>query len=180
MVKFYKSSYYYEYSWPIVTLAWFLRYPNPYSKHVVSVDVVDRYVDNQGCLRTTRLILKDGKLPKWGAKLFKISQSYILEDSIVNLESNEMHTFIRNLDHTKVMKVVENQTYSVSHNNSCQTFVNVTAQIKSSFGWGFTNKIEKFGVIKFSKNLINSRAGMTHVLKVLRDNGWAKHNNMFV
>lgn len=104
-----------------------------------------------------------------GLKLFKISQSYILEDSIVDLKSNQMHTFIRNLDHTKVMKVIESQTYSVSHSNSCQylvsalwisadanrTFVNVTAQIKSSFGWGFTNKIERFGVVKFSKNLIN-------------------------
>lgn len=172
MVKFYTNHYYYDYPWPIVTLAWFLRYPNPYSKHVISVDVIDRSINDEGYLQTTRLILKRGKLPKWGTKLFKISESYILEDSIVNLKSNQMFTLTRNLDHTKVMKIIENQTYSSKDSN--RTFVNITARIKSSFGWGFTNKIEKFGVIKFSKNVINSRAGMTYVLKMLRDNGWAK------
>ncbi|KAG5513406.1 hypothetical protein PMAC_001470 [Pneumocystis sp. 'macacae'] len=164
MVKFYESTYYYDYPWPIVTLAWFLRYPNPYSKHVISVDVIDRYVNDHGCLRTTRLILKRGKLPKWGAK---ISESYILEDSIVDLQTNQMHTFIRNLDHTKVMKVVENQIYGVSPKNSNQTFVNIAARIKSSFGWGITNKIEKFGIVKFSKN---SRAGMTRLIVYVRVN----------
>ncbi|CCJ31320.1 unnamed protein product, partial [Pneumocystis jirovecii] len=128
---------------------------SPYSKHVISVDVIDRYVNDHGCLRTTRLILKRGKLPKWGAKLFKISETYILEDSIVDLQTNQMHTFIRNLDHTKVMKVIENQIYGISSKNSNQTFVNITARIKSSFGWGITNKIEKFGIVKFSKNVIN-------------------------
>ncbi|KAG5440419.1 hypothetical protein PCK2_000552 [Pneumocystis canis] len=181
MVKFYTNSHYYDYPWPIVTLAWFLRYPNPYSKHVVSVDVIDRSINDHGCLRTTRLILKHGKLPKWGAKvspihnhLFKISESYILEDSIVDLQTRQMHTYTRNLDHTKVMKVIENQTYCISPKNSNQTLVNVTARINSSFGWGVTNKIEKFGVVKFSKNMINSKAGMIYVLKMLRNNGWVK------
>ncbi|KAG4300632.1 hypothetical protein PCANB_003070 [Pneumocystis canis] len=174
MVKFYTNNYYYDYPWPIVTLAWFLRYPNPYSKHVISVDVIDRYINDHGCLRTTRLILKHGKLPKWGAKLFKISESYILEDSIVDLQTSQMYTYIRNLDHTKVMKVIENQTYGVSPKNSNQTLVNVEARFKSSFGWGVTNKIEKFGAVKFSKNMINSKAGMIYVLKMLRDNGWVK------
>jgi hypothetical protein len=32
---------------------------------VLAVDVLDRYVDKDGVLRTTRLILKKGKVPKW-------------------------------------------------------------------------------------------------------------------
>lgn len=32
---------------------------------VLSVDVLDRYVDENGVLRTTRLVLKKGKVPKW-------------------------------------------------------------------------------------------------------------------
>jgi hypothetical protein len=32
---------------------------------VLTVDVLDRYVDENGVLRSTRLVLKKGKVPKW-------------------------------------------------------------------------------------------------------------------
>lgn len=47
------------------------KYPNPHSSHVVTSDVVDRYVDPRtGYLYTTRLFLKRGNLPKWGRKVY--------------------------------------------------------------------------------------------------------------
>jgi hypothetical protein len=72
-----------------VTLAFWVRYPNPFANHgkkrkrsykekpvltffsflsftiVLAVDVLDRYVDERGVLKTTRLVLKKGKAPKW-------------------------------------------------------------------------------------------------------------------
>lgn len=64
MVKFYESTYTYDYTFPAVTLAYFLRYPNPYSTHVLSTDVISRHFDPATQqLHTLRLHLKRSKLP---------------------------------------------------------------------------------------------------------------------
>ena len=47
------------------SLAYFNRYPNPYAKHVLSIDTIESYIDNQGQLCTTRLIVKTGRLPNF-------------------------------------------------------------------------------------------------------------------
>lgn len=36
-----------------------------FNKPVLAVDVLDRYIDENGVLKTTRLVLKKGKAPKW-------------------------------------------------------------------------------------------------------------------
>ncbi|PQE04822.1 MSF1 domain-containing protein [Rutstroemia sp. NJR-2017a BBW] len=70
MVKFYESSYSYDYSFPAVTLAYFLRYPNPHSTHVLSTDVISRTVDpTTGRLRTVRIHRKSSRLPSAVLKL---------------------------------------------------------------------------------------------------------------
>lgn len=67
MVKFYQHTSSFEHAWDNVTYAFWLRYPNPFASHVVGCDVIDRHVDPvTGVLRTTRLILKQGVLPRWG------------------------------------------------------------------------------------------------------------------
>src|SRR5436305_704415 len=56
MVKFFELNYTYYYSFTAVTLAYFLRYPNAYSTHVISTDVIDRTIDRAtGRLSTTRI-----------------------------------------------------------------------------------------------------------------------------
>ena len=59
MVKFYSTHYTYDHSFPTVTLAYFLRYPNPYSRHVSSTDTIARTFDPvTQRLTTVRLHLK--------------------------------------------------------------------------------------------------------------------------
>lgn len=65
MVKIFNTRQKLEYAWDHVTLAMFLKYPNPFSVHVISADVIDRYVDSFGRLCTTRLIHKKGSIPNW-------------------------------------------------------------------------------------------------------------------
>lgn len=48
----------YDTSWDKVTLAVFNKYPNPFAKHVLSADIIDRYIGQDGKLRTTRLLVK--------------------------------------------------------------------------------------------------------------------------
>ncbi|RMZ91945.1 hypothetical protein DV736_g835, partial [Chaetothyriales sp. CBS 134916] len=119
-MKIYESSYDYSYAFPTVTLAYFLRYPNPYSKHVLCTDVISRHVDpDTARLHTTRLHLKKSKVPGAILKLLPRglagpegkSQSFILEKSVVDLKEGWMETESRNMEWTGILSVVEKQVY---------------------------------------------------------------------
>jgi 4-amino-4-deoxychorismate lyase len=122
MVKFYSSTETYSYPFPAVSLAYFLRYPNPYSTHVLSTDTIARHYDPETQrLTTIRLHLKRSKLPSAVLKLVPRSllgasaggdtQSYILEKSVVDIKEGWMDTESRNLEWTGVLSVVERQKF---------------------------------------------------------------------
>ncbi|PVI04915.1 hypothetical protein DM02DRAFT_133523 [Periconia macrospinosa] len=122
MVKFYSTSDTYSYPFPAVTLAYFLRYPNPYSTHVLSTDTISRHYDPETQrLTTVRLHLKRSKLPSAVVKLLPRSilgasasgdtQTYILEKSVVDVKEGWMDTESQNLEWTGVLSVVERQVF---------------------------------------------------------------------
>ena len=122
MVKFFENTSSYDYSFPAVTLAYFLRYPNPYSRHVLSTDVIDRHYDaDHQRLYTTRLHLKRSKIPPAMLKLLPKSvmgggsdgagQSYILERTVVDVKEGWMRTESRNMEWTGILSVIERQMY---------------------------------------------------------------------
>ncbi|KAJ5648670.1 hypothetical protein N7490_005042 [Penicillium lividum] len=119
-MKFFENKFTYDYSFPAVSLAYFLRYPNPYSRHVLTTDVIDRYVDPATQrLHTTRLHLKKSKIPAGILKLLPkgmggsdhSGQSYILETTIVDPHEGWMETESRNMEWTGILSVVEKQRY---------------------------------------------------------------------
>ena len=123
MVKFYSTIYTYDYSFPAVSLAYFLRYPNPYSRHVASTDTIDRHYDPEtGRLTTVRLHLKRSRIPTAVLKLIPRStlgagedgktQSFILEKSVVDPREGWMETESKNLDWNNVLSVIERHRYS--------------------------------------------------------------------
>lgn len=168
MVKFYQHTHLFEYSWKEVSIAFWLRYPNPFASHVLGSDVIERYVDSDGVLHTKRIILKKGKLPKWGRRLINISEAYIIEETLVNPKTETLISKTRNLTHARVMQFEETQTFKPSQNPD-GTFVKTEARIFSNFGWGLANTIEKFCFNKFEKNLTRSRLGMSYILERLRE-----------
>ena len=121
MVKFYESFFNYDYPFPAVSLAYFLRYPNPYATHVLSTDVIDRTFDPiTQRLHTTRLHLKRSKIPATVLKLLPKGilgaggdggQSYILENSVVDVKEGWMKTETRNLEWTGILSIIERQHY---------------------------------------------------------------------
>jgi 4-amino-4-deoxychorismate lyase len=123
MVKFYSSTNTYDYSFSAVSLAYFLRYPNPYSRHVASTDTISRHFDPETQrLTTVRLHLKRSRLPPAVVKLLPKSaigttapdgstQSFILEHSVVDVKEGWMETESRNLDWNNVLSVIERQSY---------------------------------------------------------------------
>ncbi|CRG88373.1 hypothetical protein PISL3812_05403 [Talaromyces islandicus] len=119
-MKFFELNSSYDYSFPAVSLAFFLRYPNPYSRHVLTSDVIDRYVDPATKrLHTTRLHLKKSKIPSALLKLLpkgiggseNSGQSFILEKTVVDVKEGWMTTESRNMEWTGILSVVERQLY---------------------------------------------------------------------
>ncbi|KAH8602241.1 PRELI-like family-domain-containing protein [Bisporella sp. PMI_857] len=122
MVKFFEKSFSYDFSFQEVALAYFLRYPNPYSTHVLSSDVISRSIDPvTGRLHTLRVHRKSSRLPKAAIALLPQSvlgnisggrsESFILESSTVDVKEGWMRTESKNLDWTGILSVVEKQEY---------------------------------------------------------------------
>ncbi|KAF3932003.1 hypothetical protein ABW20_dc0103415 [Dactylellina cionopaga] len=183
MVKFYENGFSYDYTWHAVTLAYFLRYPNPYSTHVISTDVISRHIDDTGCLHTVRIHHKRGKLPAALTRLIpSVSDSYILETSKVNPHTMVMETETRNLDHTSILSVVEQQVYTPSEAGDI-TKVKTTVRFDSRFGNRRTQNIaadselqegqpqERRRFFNFEEHVGSSTKGMQLVLNRLRNIG---------
>ncbi|KAL2218380.1 MSF1 domain protein [Thermoascus aurantiacus ATCC 26904] len=159
-MKFFENVFSYDYSFPAVSLAYFLRYPNPYSRHVLTSDVIDRYVDPETQrLHTTRLHLKKSNIPSAMLKFLpkgivgsdNSGQSYILETSVVDVKEGWMETESRNMEWTGILSVVERQFYQrqstaeggqslgglpIDDRKDERTTVKTTVTFRSRFGQG--------------------------------------------
>ncbi|KAI1852904.1 hypothetical protein JX265_012932 [Neoarthrinium moseri] len=127
MVLTHTTNHSYSHPFPTVTLAFFLRYYspqlNPFSAHVLSTDTIASHVDpDTGRLHTTRLHLKRSRMPAAVVKLLPTSitggggdkSSFVLEESVVDINEGWMTTQSRNLNFTGVLSVTEQQHYSVT------------------------------------------------------------------
>ena len=125
MVKFHKAQGSYPHPFPAVSLAYFLRYPNPYSTHVLSTDTISRHVDAAtGRLHTVRLHLKQSKLPAvvtralpksilaGGSPADGQARNFLLATTVVDARAGWMETETRNLQYTGVLTVIEQQRFS--------------------------------------------------------------------
>jgi len=167
-MKLTSQNFLYDDSWPIVALAFFIRYPNPYASHVVSCDVINRSFTSSGTLKTTRLLLKRGVLPHWfPTGIVSRAESWVVEESEVDIDGRTVRCVTKNLDHVKVMQVVESTTLRQADDG--KTLQTTNAEVISQFGWGLTKRIEKYGVYKFKKNVEKSRQGISLVLSLLRE-----------
>ncbi|PFH54759.1 hypothetical protein AMATHDRAFT_134253 [Amanita thiersii Skay4041] len=169
-MKFFSQSFLYDDPWSIVSLAFFLRYPNPYAAHVVSCDVISRVQTPSGSLVTTRLILKKGALPRWAPKgIISRAESWIIEESEVDPIGKTVRCRTKNLDHVKVMQVEESICFRQTHEGQVRLFLfHSKARIRSGFGWGLTKKIETHGLNRFKANVQRSREGVSLILELLR------------
>jgi len=166
-MKFFSQSFLYDDPWSIVSLAFFLRYPNPYAAHVVSCDVVSRFHTEAGSLITTRLILKRGALPRWAPQgIVSRAESWVIEESEVDPFGKTVQCRTRNLDHVKVMQVEESVLFKEAGDG--KTLQTTEARIVSGFGWGLTKRIENHGLARFKANVQRSREGVSLILGLLR------------
>ena len=150
-----------------------MKYPNPFSSHVLSTDILSRNLDPQtGKLHTIRLIHKNGTLPAWVLTMLKSQEAYVLEESVVDPEGCFMQTKTRNLTHQRFLIAEEVQTYTKSQEDQSWTLVDCQATVKCNFGkWtgGLGAKIEGLGVKRFADHFPKSKMAMMYILDKLRN-----------
>ncbi|KAK4056294.1 hypothetical protein OIO90_002738 [Microbotryomycetes sp. JL221] len=188
MVLYSEDSHTYNAPLAYVCLAHSMRFPSPYSYHVISSDVVERHVKldqqtNRTLIETTRLILKRGKVPKWAPPMIqKIGTSWVLEQTCVDLETGQLQqsqqqetkhvpqltTTSKNLDHKTIMQVCETQTFQSNSIDSTKTSSMTLSKVTSEFGfWPLQSRIEKFGLSRIPKAVDKSRSGIELVATLL-------------
>lgn len=165
-MKFYSGETVFKFTWDQVVTAFWNRYPNPYSKHVLSEDVVSREVVGNK-LFTKRLLCKSGRLPKWGERYFGgLKYVYIIEESVVDLSSKTLTTYTRNIGKQHWMSVEEKCVYT--KNPECEDSVECCRQAWINSGVrGLSSVVSSYGMQRFRKNLNKTIDGFNHVLKHL-------------
>lgn len=148
-------------------MAFWQRYPNPNSKHVLSEDTLSREIKND-LLITKRLLTKTNKLPKWGERFIPGSSRSIciLEESIVDLKTKTITTYSRNIGMSKILTVDEKCQYKVDPENNSRTKCIREAWIESHV-YGFARAIQHFGIERFKQNISKTVKGFEYVMESL-------------
>ncbi|KAK3646295.1 hypothetical protein LTR56_008646 [Elasticomyces elasticus] len=191
MVRFYSSDYTFDYSFSAVALAYFLRYPNPYSRHVASTDTIDRSYDSvTQRLTTVRLHVKQSRLPPAVLKLLPKSsalvgstegegkegraQSFILEKSVVDVREGWMETESRNLDWNNVLSVIERHTFRRPEEGAVDNLTNVHVDVtlKSRIGEQLRRRRQRWGTGAGDTGVVAENGGSVEVDEPPVKQGW--------
>jgi hypothetical protein len=163
-MKYYSSLSSLKFSWDQVASAFWNRYPNPHSSHVLTEDTVKRNVEGKK-LYSTRLISKTNKMPKWGEKIIPGGTRHVcvVEESIVDVDKKTLTTYTRNIGLTKFMTIDEKVVYRPDPENKSQTLCERQAWIVSNL-FGFSYALQAFGLDRFKKNAQKAVNGFEFVL----------------
>uniref|UniRef100_A0A8C7XJ91 PRELI domain containing 1b n=1 Tax=Oryzias sinensis TaxID=183150 RepID=A0A8C7XJ91_9TELE len=148
--------------WDQVVAAFWQRYPNPYSTHVLTEDVLYRELTPNNHLLSRRLLTKTNRLPGWAERVFpahKARAVYVLEDSIVDPKTHTFTTRTWNLNHNKLMVVVETCLFEEDHSRPSWTKLKREAWISSAV-YGLGRPIQEFGLARFRSNQAEALRGL--------------------
>ena len=105
MVKEFFGTYSFPFKWETVAAGFWVKYPNPFSKHVLSEDVISRHINENQVLVTKRLLVKERNfhLPKWAYKFISVRDVYVIEESHCDPRTKTLTTYTRNFSLTSMM-----------------------------------------------------------------------------
>lgn len=105
MVKEYFGTFTFPFNWDIVVSGFWVKYPNPFSQHVLSEDVVSRYLTEDNVLVTRRLLVKERNfhIPKWAERYVTFKHVYVMEEAYCDPNTKTLTTYTRNFSSTSLM-----------------------------------------------------------------------------
>uniref|UniRef100_A0A1A7YF30 PRELI domain containing 1a n=1 Tax=Iconisemion striatum TaxID=60296 RepID=A0A1A7YF30_9TELE len=166
MVKYFGCTGVLKHTWDQVCIAFWQRYPNPYSNHVLTEDIIFREVTPNNCLISRRLLTKTNRAPRWMERYLPkhmASSAYIIEDSIVDPQKKTMTTLTWNISHARLMSVEERCWYQINPENGHWTEITREAWISSGV-YGLTRAIQEFGLARFKTSITKTMKGFEYVL----------------
>eukprot|EP00296_Roombia_truncata_P009058 JP447605.1.p2 GENE.JP447605.1~~JP447605.1.p2 ORF type:complete len:168 (-),score=44.70 JP447605.1:3-506(-) len=158
MVKSVDQTHTYSFPWEKVTAVTWRKYPNPQCPQVLSVDVLDRRVNQDGTLWSKRLLTCTSPLPGFVSKLTGSSHVYVLEESVVDRNEKVMQVSAKNVSWGNVLEVAEECRYSAvaGDANATRFDQKCTYTVFS----GFANYLENLCTQAFNKNAHKGRQVM--------------------
>jgi len=90
-----------------------------------------------------------------------------VEESEVDVEGRVLSCRTRNLDHVKIIEVVESTELREEEDGT--TTHKTEARFLSGLGWGLKRRIEDYSANKFKANIEKSRLGLALVVRLLRE-----------
>jgi hypothetical protein len=155
------------FGWDEVVTAFWARYPNPYTRHVLTEDVLKRELREDGTLYTCRLLMKTDSLPSWARNLMPARSVPIIEESIVDPQNKTFTTYCRNVTYKNIMETTEKVVYTNGVDLDGKSITNCDKKCWISSPWFFPtrNLIEKISAQRWVKYMAKSRNGFNHVLE---------------
>lgn len=157
----------FNFTWDQVAYAFWLRYPNPYSTHVLTEDTVCREIRNDK-LYTKRLITKASKInpPRWVRFFMPATRkTLIIEESIVDPVNNTITTYTRNIGLSSIAMIEEKCTYKKANDNRSMDTTTLERECFVTSGVkGFRQRISNYLIERFKKSADQATKGMEHVL----------------
>ncbi|KAH9426043.1 preli-like [Dermatophagoides pteronyssinus] len=158
----------FNYGWEQVAIAFWNRYPNPYSKHVLTEDVIHRRVNRDGRLFTKRLLMKTNSAPKWTERFLPANHVFIIEESIVDSKAKTLTTYTRNIGLQHLLTLEEKVVYKIDHEHQQQTICERQAWIQSAF-YGLSSAIQRLGLERYKQNIKKAYKGFNLTLETIFD-----------
>jgi hypothetical protein len=159
----------FQYSWQDIAVAFWNRYPNKHSKHVLSEDIIDRRVDQSGQLITRRLFVKTNSCPKWIERLMRTKNVHILEESYVDPFRRTLTTTTRNLGMTNLMTIEENCVYKQHPENNLWTVVERKTTFASKLSGLKQLAIMKLSLERYKYNIRKTDSGFQQVIRKFQE-----------
>uniref|UniRef100_A0AAV1T5K1 PRELI/MSF1 domain-containing protein n=1 Tax=Peronospora matthiolae TaxID=2874970 RepID=A0AAV1T5K1_9STRA len=119
----------YPFHWDVVTRAFWHKYPNERLGHVERVDVLDRQLDLQGRLVTTRLAkVRQTNVPQWVRSALSDS-TYVFEETVCDPQLKRLVLRSTNLSLRSVATVEETCVYSMHPEDDEKTLYEAEAKV---------------------------------------------------
>lgn len=152
--------------WETVSTANWVKYPNEFSTHIVSVDYLSRGLEpgNNKILHTERLLTCSQAIPTFISRLIGgISLAYAYEKSTVNLETRELTVETQNLTFSDIVQVQETCKY-VPEGNATRFEQEVRIKAFSCLR-SIQEKLEEFSQMRFQSNASKGLVAMEGILR---------------
>ncbi|KAM7412255.1 hypothetical protein PAMA_021955 [Pampus argenteus] len=167
-MKIWASEHIFNHPWETVTKAAMQKYPNPMNPSVFGVDVLDRSVDTEGRLHSTRLLSTEWGLPAMAKSIIGVTRSctYVQEQSVVDPREKTFELKSTNISFTNLVSVDEKLTYKPHPQDPEKTVLTQEALI-SVKGVSLSSYLEGLMAKTISVNAGKGREAMEWVIRRL-------------